>query len=42
MTATNLAQFVIYNNLDGVDLDWEDNAAMENGTGEQWLIDCTI
>jgi len=22
-------------------LDWEDNAAMENGTGEAWLIECT-
>jgi hypothetical protein len=42
VTATNLAQFVINNNLDGVDLDWEDNDAMENGTGEKWLIDCTI
>ena len=36
-----LAQFVLDNNLDGVDLDFEDNAAMEIGTGEQWLITCT-
>lgn len=27
--------------MDGIDLDWEDNAAMENGTGEQWLVRCT-
>jgi chitinase len=26
------------NNFDGVDVDWEDNNAMENGTGEDWLI----
>jgi len=36
-----LAQFVITNQLDGVDLDWEDNAAMEAGKGEQWLITIT-
>ena len=30
------------NNLDGADIDWEDNGAMEAGTGEQWLIDFTI
>ena len=36
-----MANFVKNNDLDGIDLDWEDNAAMENGTGEQWLIDCT-
>jgi chitinase len=29
---------VISNNLDGVDIDWEDNAAMNAGTGEAWLI----
>jgi len=27
-TANKLAQFVLKNNLDGVDIDWEDNAAM--------------
>jgi hypothetical protein len=32
---------VLDNNLDGVDLNFEDNAAMEIGTGEQWLITCT-
>jgi len=29
------------NQLDGVDLDWEDNAAMEAGKGEAWLISIT-
>ena len=29
---------MLENNLDGVDIDWEDNAAMEAGTGEAWLI----
>lgn len=33
VTAKNLAQFVLDNNLDGVDLDWEDNKAMEKGLG---------
>ena len=37
-TANKLAQFVLNNNLDGVDIDWEDNAAMQAGTGEAWLI----
>jgi chitinase len=36
--AKNLSKFVVDNNLDGVDIDWEDNAAMEAGTGEAWLI----
>jgi len=40
-TCANIAKFVIANNLDGVDLDWEDNVAMEAGTGEAWLITCT-
>jgi hypothetical protein len=35
-----LSQFVLDNNLDGVDLDFEDNAAMEISTREQWLITC--
>ena len=39
---TNLAQFVLNNNLDGVDLDYEDSAAFNgNGDGENWLITCT-
>jgi len=37
----SLAQFVIDNNLDGVDLDWEDNDAMNAGKGEAWLISIT-
>lgn len=41
-TCTTMAQFVKNNHLDGIDLDWEDNDAMEEGTGEQWLIDCTL
>jgi len=39
--ATDLANWVKLNQLDGVDLDWEDNNAMDSGTGEQWLITCT-
>eukprot|EP00727_Mastigamoeba_balamuthi_P013607 m51a1_g887 hypothetical protein (497) ;mRNA; f:2830-4592 len=39
--AQALAEFVNKNNLDGVDLDWEDNNAMEAGTGEAWLVSCT-
>jgi hypothetical protein len=31
--ATELAKFVIQNNFDGVDVDWEDNAAMNSGKG---------
>jgi len=38
---TDLANFVKTNQLDGVDLDWEDNAAMEAGKGEAWLISIT-
>lgn len=40
-TCRSLAEFVKNNNLDGVDLDYEDNGAMEQGKAEQWLIDCT-
>ena len=36
--AVKLGNFVKDNNLDGVDIDWEDNSAMEAGTGEEWLI----
>ncbi len=36
-----LGQFVLNNNLDGADIDWEDNDAMNKGTGEQWLITFT-
>jgi len=38
---TQLANFVIQNQLDGVDLDWEDNDAMNVGKGEAWLIAIT-
>jgi chitinase len=31
--AIKLADFVNQNNFDGVDIDYEDNAAMEAGTG---------
>ena len=37
----NLAMFVIENQLDGVDLDYEDNAAMVAGTAVPWLITMT-
>ena len=36
-----LGSFIKNNNLDGADIDWEDNAAMEAGLGEQWLIEFT-
>ena len=36
-----LGSFILNNNLDGVDIDWEDNAAMEAGTGESWVITFT-
>ena len=39
--ANKLGDFVQKNNLDGVDIDWEDNAAMEAGKGEAWLITFT-
>jgi chitinase len=39
--AEKLGNFVLENNLDGVDVNWEDNHAMEAGTGEQWLITFT-
>jgi chitinase len=38
LCATNLANFVTVNILDGVDVDWEDSVALQNGTGEAWLI----
>lgn len=36
--AQKLGSFVASNNLDGVDIDWEDNSAMEAGKGEDWII----
>jgi len=38
---TDLANFTKDNGFDGVDLDYEDNEAMEAGTGEAWVITCT-
>lgn len=35
----NLAKFVIDMNLDGVDLDYEDNSAMEQGMAIPWLTE---
>jgi chitinase len=41
-TCSALAQFILDNNLDGVDIDYEDTAGFSaNGGGEQWLITCT-
>jgi hypothetical protein len=31
--ATKLGEFVLANNLDGADIDWEDNSAMNKGLG---------
>lgn len=41
--AQKLADFVINNNLDGVDIDWEDTASFlkADGSGENWLITIT-
>lgn len=41
MCGTKLGNFVLNNNLDGADIDWEDNSAMENGIGQDWLIKFT-
>lgn len=40
-TCAELGDYAKRMGYDGVDLDWEDNAAMEGGTGEEWLITCT-
>lgn len=37
-SATNLANFALANNVDGVDIDYEDNNAMNIGRGEEWVI----
>jgi chitinase len=37
----SLGQYVLDTKLDGVDLDYENSAAMEAGTAEDWLITCT-
>jgi chitinase len=41
ITCDRLAELVIQNNLDGIDLDYEDNDAMNHGKAEEWLIKCT-
>ena len=40
-TAQQLASFVKQNNLDGVDIDYEDSGAFIAGTAEPWLITFT-
>lgn len=40
-TAAALASFVVANGLGGVDVDYEDTAALEAGTGEAWLVTFT-
>jgi chitinase len=41
VVATSLASYVTTYGLDGVDVDWEDTAAFQAGTGEAWLITFT-
>lgn len=41
VVAQDLANFVLSNHFDGVDIDYEENAAMEAGTGVPWLISFT-
>ena len=36
--ANSLATWVLANNFDGVDIDYEDNDAMTLATAEAWLI----
>jgi hypothetical protein len=42
-TADSIAQFVIQNNLDGVDIDFEDFKSMNDGTSSavNWLVSFT-
>ncbi|ORY50317.1 glycoside hydrolase, partial [Rhizoclosmatium globosum] len=40
-SAQNLAAFVKQYQLDGADIDWEDNNSVQAGTGEAWLIKFT-
>jgi chitinase len=41
LIAQNLASFVTTNQLDGVDIDYEDTAAFQSGLAEAWLITLT-
>jgi len=41
VTAQSISTFVKQYTLDGVDVDYEDLAAMEAGTAEPWLISFT-
>ena len=40
--ANKLGKVVLENNLDGVDIDWEDNIAMNAGNGETWIVNFMI
>lgn len=40
-SAKKISKFVKENYFDGVDIDWEDSHAFENGKGEEWLIELT-
>ena len=39
--AHKLGHFVIDNHFDGAQVDWQDNIALEKGTGQQWLVTFT-
>jgi len=41
-TAKNLAAFVLNNNLDGIDVNWNDIYAFQNGNAEKWIIKFTL
>ena len=36
--ANKLATFVLDNNLDGCDVNWQDSAALKSGKGYEWLL----
>lgn len=39
--AQSISDYVKRNQLDGIDVDWEDTAAFNSGIGESWLITLT-